>query len=59
MFVLYSQIMVTGEPGVRGVNAARIVIKANTTEWDSVCISYPEIMKQKSNLTEEKTVKRR
>ena len=29
---LISQSMVTGEPGVRGVNVARNVIKANTTE---------------------------
>ena len=30
--------MVTGEPGEPGVNAARNVIKANTTERESVCI---------------------
>ena len=30
--------MVTGEPGDRGVNAARIVIKANITEKESVSL---------------------
>ena len=35
--------MVTGEPGARGVNAARNVIKANTTARDLVCISKSKV----------------
>ena len=44
--------MVTGEPGARGVNAARNVIKANTTARDRVCISKSKVPTKTSHVLE-------
>ena len=44
--------MVTGEPGARGVNAARNVIKANTTARDRVCISKSKVSTPTSHVQE-------
>ena len=44
--------MVTGEPGVRGVNAARNVIKANTTARDRACISKLKVPTPTSHVLE-------